>query len=90
MSDLQNGIVLANKINFDGMGDRLKDARNAKKMTQETLANMIGVSWMTIFRWEHGQRSVPRGKAIVLAAALERTYDDLILPMRAELPVGPV
>lgn len=37
------------------LGKRIKQARELKKMTQETLAEMIGVSRTAIARWESGE-----------------------------------
>ena len=77
---MNNTQTEANKIGFDGLGNRLKAARNTAGLTQEALARAIDVSWMTIHRWEYGQRSVPRAKAIQLAAVVGRTYEDLFVP----------
>ena len=45
-----------------GLGARLKDARNGVGMTQEAVAETIGVSWMTVHRWEHEQRTISEDK----------------------------
>ena len=36
------------------MGKRIRDKREECKLTQEELANMIGVSRQTIYKWENG------------------------------------
>ncbi len=50
------------KIGLPGLGARLKDARNRVGMTQEAVAETIGVSWMTVHRWEHEQRTISEDK----------------------------
>lgn len=36
--------------------DRIKQAREIKKLTQKQLAEKVGVSEVTISRWESGER----------------------------------
>ena len=50
------------RIGLPGLGARLKDARNGVGMTQEAVAETIGVSWMTVHRWEHEQRTITEDK----------------------------
>lgn len=50
------------KIGLPGLGARLKDARHGVGMTQEAVAENIGVSWMTVHRWEHEQRTISEDK----------------------------
>ena len=50
------------RIGLPGLGARLKDARNRVGMTQEAVAETIGVSWMTVHRWEHEQRTISEDK----------------------------
>ena len=47
------------KISIPGLGNRLRRARNGTGLSQEAVAELIGVSWMTIHRWERSQRAVP-------------------------------
>ncbi len=46
---------------------RLKELRKEKKLTQEELASEIGVSKITILRWENGERQIKPDKAQALA-----------------------
>ena len=46
------------RIGFPGLGDRLRSARDEVRLSQEAVAEMVGVSWMTVHRWEHGQRTI--------------------------------
>lgn len=47
--------------------NRLKELRKEKKLTQEELAKEIGVSKITILRWENGERQIKPEKAQQLA-----------------------
>ena len=47
--------------------NRLKELRKIKKMTQQELANIIGVTKLTILRWEKGDRQIKSDKAQQLA-----------------------
>ena len=47
--------------------NRLKELRKEKKLTQEELAQEIGVSKITILRWENGERQIKPDKAQQLA-----------------------
>lgn len=47
--------------------NKLKELRKEKKLTQEELASEIGVSKITILRWENEERSIKPDKAQVLA-----------------------
>ena len=46
------------RIGFPGLGDRLRVARDQAGLSQEAVAELVGVSWMTVHRWEHGQRTI--------------------------------
>ena len=41
------------------LGGRLRRARNGTGLSQEKVAERIGVSWMTVHRWERSQRAIP-------------------------------
>ena len=47
------------KYSIPGLGGRLRRARNATGLTQEGVATELGISWMTVHRWERSQRAVP-------------------------------
>lgn len=47
------------RISVPGLGRRLRRARNETKLSQEAVAERVGVSWMTVHRWERSQRAVP-------------------------------
>ena len=47
------------KYSIPGLGGRLRRARNETGLSQEKVADRIGISWMTVHRWERSQRGVP-------------------------------
>ena len=46
------------KISIPGLGGRLQRARKDARISQTKVAEMIGVSWMTVHRWERSQRMI--------------------------------
>lgn len=58
-------------------GERLKNYRRAKNMTQQELADILGVSNKTVSRWESGGYP-DLGMLVPLARALGVTVDDLL------------
>ena len=46
------------KISLPGLGNRLRRARNETGLSQEKVAREIGVSWMSVHRWERSQRAI--------------------------------
>ena len=50
------------RIGFPGLGDSLRLARDEAGLSQEAVAEKVGVSWMTVHRWEHGQRTISAEK----------------------------
>ena len=49
-------------------GDELRQRREGLGMTQEQLANALGVNTMTVSRWERGVRSIPPHLTLALEA----------------------
>ena len=47
------------KYCMPGLGDRLRRARKPTGLSQEAVATKLGISWMTVHRWERSQRGVP-------------------------------
>jgi repressor LexA len=47
-------------------GDELKRRREQLGMTQEQLAQALGVAPNTVARWERGERSIPPHLALAL------------------------
>ena len=46
------------KYSLPGLGGRIRRARNGTALSQATLAEKIGVSWMTVHRWERSERGI--------------------------------
>ena len=42
-----------------GLGGRLRRARNETGLSQEKVAERVGVSWMTVHRWERVKKATP-------------------------------
>lgn len=60
------------------VGERIKILRNKKKITQQTLANMINVSSQVISNWERGYTSPDYDDIKRLADVLDATADYLL------------
>lgn len=52
--------------------DELRDARIALGLTQQQLAEKLGVATLTIRNWERGVHRIPHMATIALAALAER------------------
>ena len=55
------------------IGETIRELRNSLNLSQQILAEMIGVDVKTIGRWERGDidfAGVPVGKVVLLAVAL--------------------
>ena len=63
------------KISIPGLGGRLQRARKDARISQTGVAEMIGVSWMTVHRWERSQR-------MILDATLDRLCEIYNRPLR--------
>jgi len=59
-------------------GHRLKQLRENRKLTQEGLAEVIGVSTQQVYRWEVGKND-PTGDMIVKMAMLFEVSSDYLL-----------
>ncbi len=57
--------------------NRLKAARNEKKLSQGELAVMVGVSRQTISSIETGQFNPTAKLALLLCIALDKKFEDL-------------
>jgi putative transcriptional regulator len=68
MKDKTQQLVLKN---------RLKIARAEKNITQDELANIVGVSRQTISSIETGQFNPSAKLALVLCIALDKKFEDL-------------
>lgn len=60
------------------IGERVKEARMNKNLTQEELGNMIGVSKVSICGYETGNRTPTMAMFLRLSDALDVTVDYLL------------
>ena len=61
-----------------GIASNIQETRMAAGMTQEQLAEAVGVSRQTVAKWESGDTSPDLEHAAVLADVLGTTLDDLV------------
>jgi DNA-binding transcriptional regulator YiaG len=52
-------------------GDELKALRTQHGLTQPALAELVGVHWNTVARWEQGARSIPEPIARLVVIVLK-------------------
>ena len=57
--------------------NRLKEARSEKGLSQQQLADMVGVSRNTISSIETGQFNPTAKLALILCVALDKKFEDL-------------
>ena len=62
----------------DNFGNRLKQLRKSKGLNQTQLAEKIGVSLLTVFRWEKGERTPRIEEVKALAKALGVSEAELL------------
>jgi len=60
------------------VGTRIKELRKGKKLTQQTLAKLIGVNTSTISKWETGEQGLHADNAGTLASMLGVTVEYLM------------
>lgn len=73
------------RIGIPGLGGRLRRARDERGLTQEAVAEVVGVSWMTVLRWEHEQRSIPEERLKRLAELYEKPLLWFLTPEEGDL-----
>jgi transcriptional regulator with XRE-family HTH domain len=66
------------------MGQRIRELRLARGLTQEQLARQIDVGLDAVRKWERGKRTPMLDMAVKLADALECTIDELAGRRQAE------
>ena len=57
---------------------KLKELREARGVTQEELAKVIGVNVRSVNRWEKGQSDIYLQKAIRIARFFEVSLDEFV------------
>lgn len=67
------------EFDFSTLQGRLRFSRARNKVSQETMANIIGVSQKTYNNYESEKTPVPHDKAIKLLEALNSSFDFIFL-----------
>ncbi len=62
------------RVGYPGLGIRMKAARSGVRaggrfMSQERMGEILGVSWMTVHRWEDDERTIKYGLLVRFAEA---------------------
>ena len=57
--------------------NNIKEARKEKNLTQQNLADLIGVSRNTIWSIENGQFNPTAKLALILCIALDKNFEEL-------------
>ena len=57
--------------------NRLREARLSQRLSQQQLADLVGVSRNTISSIENGQFSPTAKLALILCIALDKTFEEL-------------
>ena len=66
------------------LGENIKQRREELKLSQEYLAEQIGVSRQAVSKWEKGQSEPTAGNLVQLAQVLEISLTDLVDPGKKE------
>jgi transcriptional regulator with XRE-family HTH domain len=57
-------------MDAERFGPRLRSLREAAGLTQQQLADLVGVKWESVSRWERGTREPSWGNVLALGKAL--------------------
>lgn len=60
------------------LGKRIRQAREQKGYTIESFAHALGVSWITVSRYERGKGGIPLDRLDEIAALLDTKASDLL------------
>ncbi len=73
------------------LGERIYSLRKARGLSQEELADAVGVSRQAVSKWELGESQPEVDKVVLLAQVLGVTTDQLLLGVepQEEAPVSP-
>ena len=66
-------------VNYENVGNKIRERRNFLKVTQENLANDINVSASFIFDIENGRRKMSLETMIKISIALKTSLDYFVL-----------
>lgn len=60
------------------IGGRVRERREARRMTQDGLAKAVGVTFQQVQKYERGVNRIAAARLIQMAAALETAVADLV------------
>lgn len=83
---IQNKERKANIMNFS---EKIIQARKAKALTQEDLAEAVGVSRQAVSKWETGEAKPDLDKLVALCSVLDLSMDQLFLDKEPVVTVEP-
>lgn len=69
--------------------NNLTALRRARGLTQQVIAERLGVSIPQISRWENGHNNIPSGRLPAIAAAYEASVSDVFIRSEGALSLGP-
>ena len=70
------------------LGERIKALRRRAGLSQEQVAEQVGVSRQAVAKWESGERAPDLNNCAALAELYHVTLDDLVRHDRAKTGVG--
>lgn len=73
------GMAIRNEAFFKELGARIATARKERGMTQQALADQIGVSQQTLAHYEVGRVGVGAAMLPVLSELLDLSFDELLM-----------
>ncbi len=73
------------KIAYPGLGKKIKFYRKRLGYTQGKLGDLLGLSWMTVHRWERDQRGVKLSMLEKVSQVLDTNLKDLMTYTNAEV-----
>lgn len=71
------------------MGNRIKRARTARQLSQQTLADNIGVTRSAVSQWEHGNTKNMRPENLIRLAVTLRTSPEFIVFGKSDAETTP-
>src|SRR4051812_35356815 len=69
---------ILSKLDHRQLGERLKDARKARDLTQETVAKKLGILRTTLVAIEKGDRRVTPGELIEMSKIFGRPVSEFV------------
>ena len=72
------------KVGMPGLGKRLREARRNAGLSQEALAEHLGVSWMSVHRWEHDIRPIRYYQLVAVSRRCDADIGVLVPGLQAE------